>query len=123
MRGREFLELARELFGPGASARHWRGAKIQAVFDPYLDNAALTTVVDILSFGGTLANDVRLLSSPRMTQGANPKLTKSLVTTWFGQRAIAAGESSVVASAGASAAHALERRSVPDSGHVPQRDC
>src|SRR5438445_4967706 len=32
MQAREFLELARELFGPGASARHWRGAIIHAYY-------------------------------------------------------------------------------------------
>jgi len=68
------------------------GAEIREVFDPYLDNAGLTTLLDILSFGGTLANNIRLLSSPKMTQGANPKLTKSLVTAWFNERGITAGE-------------------------------
>ncbi len=32
MRGREFLELARELFGSGASTRHWRAATIHAYY-------------------------------------------------------------------------------------------
>jgi hypothetical protein len=32
MQGREFLELAHELFSPGASARHWRAAIIHAYY-------------------------------------------------------------------------------------------
>jgi hypothetical protein len=67
-------------------------SEIEAVFDPYLDNAALTSLLDILSFGGTISGCVRLLSSTQMTQGNIPRLTRSLVTQWFAERGIASGE-------------------------------
>jgi hypothetical protein len=67
-------------------------SEIQAAFDPYLENRSLTTLLDILSFGGSISNSVRLLSSIKMTQGAIPRLTKTVVDAWFVQRGITAGE-------------------------------
>jgi hypothetical protein len=52
----------------------------------------LNSLNDILSFGGSLSNSVRLLSSADMTQGAIPRLTKTVVADWFNLRGITAGE-------------------------------
>jgi hypothetical protein len=64
-------------------------SQIEAVFDPYLDNRALATVIDILSFGsGRVANGVRLLGSTKMAGGAIPKLSKVGVHAWLKQQGI-----------------------------------
>jgi len=45
-------------------------SKVEAVFDPYLDNGSLAVLIDILSFGsGSVSNDVRILGSTKKTQG------------------------------------------------------
>jgi hypothetical protein len=67
-------------------------AEIQGVFDPYLDNQALATLLDIVSLGGSISNAVRLLSSTEMTQGRIPRLTKTFISSWFAERGITAGE-------------------------------
>jgi hypothetical protein len=64
-------------------------SEVQAVFDPYLDNASLATLIDILSYGdGKVANGVRLLGSTKKTTGTSPKLTKVGVHAWLTQLGI-----------------------------------
>lgn len=72
------------------------GAKVEAVFDPYLENRSLATLIDILSFGGGgVANVVRLLGSTQMTQGRIPRFSKAGVTAWLTQLGIS-GDARVV---------------------------
>jgi hypothetical protein len=66
--------------------------EIQAVFDPYLDNASFATLLDILSFGASLSNDARFLTGQDMTGGAMPRLTKSFLTYWFTERGVTGGQ-------------------------------
>jgi hypothetical protein len=64
-------------------------SKVEAIFDPYLENLSLAVLIDILSFGsGGVANGVRLLGSTRKTQGAIPKFTKTGVDAWLTQLGI-----------------------------------
>jgi hypothetical protein len=64
-------------------------SKVEAIFDPYLENLSLETLIHILSFGsGEVANGVRLLGSTRKTQGAIPKFTKTGVDAWLIQLGI-----------------------------------
>lgn len=66
-----------------------RSSKVEAVFDPYLENLSLGTLIDILSFGsGGVANGVRVLGSTSKTQGAVPKFTKAGVDAWLTQLGI-----------------------------------
>ncbi len=67
-------------------------SEIQAVFDPYLENRSLISLKDILSFGGSISNNVRLLSGEKMTQGRVPRLTKTVVQAWFAELGLTAGE-------------------------------
>jgi hypothetical protein len=67
-------------------------AEIQAVFDPYLDNHSFAVLLDILALTGSIANDVRFISSIGMTQGKIPRLTKTFVSTWFAERGVTGGE-------------------------------
>ncbi len=72
-------------------------SKVEAVFDPYLENLSLATLIDIMSFGnGEVATGVRLLGSIRKTQGAVPKFTKTGVDAWLTQLGIH-GEARVMA--------------------------
>jgi hypothetical protein len=71
-------------------------AQVEAVFDPYLENGSLITLLDILSFGsGGVANGVRLLGSTRTTHGPIPRFTKTGVDAWLAQLDIA-GEARVM---------------------------
>jgi hypothetical protein len=64
-------------------------SKVEAVFDPYLENLSLETLIHIVSFGnGEVANGVRLLGSTHKTKGAVPKLTKTGVDAWLTQLGI-----------------------------------
>lgn len=73
-------------------------ANVEAIFDPYLENRSLATLVDILSFGnGNVAEGVRLLGSSRITQGAIPRLTKAGVDAWLSQLGIS-GEARIMPS-------------------------
>jgi hypothetical protein len=59
---------------------------VEAVFDPFLDNLSLATLIDILGYGsGDVANGVRLLGSTKKTGGPIPKLTKAGVDAWLTQ--------------------------------------
>jgi hypothetical protein len=63
-----------------------RSSKIEAIFDPFLENSALATLVDIMSFGGgEPASNVRLLGSTKKTSGVIPKFTKTGVEAWLAQ--------------------------------------
>lgn len=63
-----------------------RTAAIEAIFDPYLENRSLATLIDILSFGaGSVANGVRVLSTSKTTSGQVPRLTKSGFEAWLAQ--------------------------------------
>jgi hypothetical protein len=69
---------------------------IEAVFDPHLENRALATLVDILSFGsGGVADRIRLLGSTSKTTGTIPRFSKAGVDHWLGQLKIT-GEARVV---------------------------
>jgi hypothetical protein len=64
-------------------------SRIEAVFDPYLENRSLATLVDILSFGGgEVAEGVRLLGSSRTTQGSVARFTRAGVDAWLSQLGI-----------------------------------
>jgi hypothetical protein len=67
-------------------------SEIQAVFDPYLSNKSLATLLDILSLGPTISNNVRLLACQKMTTGVRPQLTKTFADLWFHERAVTGGE-------------------------------
>jgi hypothetical protein len=76
-------------------------ANIEAVFDPYLENCSLATLIDILSFGsgggaGGVATGVRLLGSTHKTKGPVPQFTKIGVDSWLKQLGIQ-GEARVMA--------------------------
>jgi len=74
------------------------GADVEAVFDPYLDNASLAMLVTILSFGSSsVANDVRLLGSSRTTGGAIPRFSKVAVDAFLAQLGIR-GEARIMSS-------------------------
>jgi hypothetical protein len=63
---------------------------IEAIFDPYLENRSLTTLIDILSFGeGSVSNNVRVLSTSKTTNGQVPRLTKAGFESWLDQLSIA----------------------------------
>jgi hypothetical protein len=60
--------------------------QVEAVFDPYLENGSLATLIDILSFGsGSVAKGARLLGSTRKTDGQIPRFTKTGVDAWLAQ--------------------------------------
>ena len=72
-------------------------SQVQAVFDPYLDNAGLEQLRVILSFGsGSVASGVRLLGSTATTAGSIPRFTKAGVDAWLLQLGIG-GDARVVA--------------------------
>jgi len=74
------------------------GADIEAVFDPYLDNASLGMLITILSFGSSkVANTVRLLGSSKTTGGNIPRFTRVAVDAFFTQLGIT-GETRLMAS-------------------------
>ncbi len=58
-------------------------ASIEAVFDPYLTNNSLVTLINILSFGnGSVSNGVRVLSTSKTTGGRIPRLTRAGFDAW-----------------------------------------
>jgi hypothetical protein len=65
---------------------------VQAIFDPYFDNRALSFLLDILSFGATVSGTLRLLACKKQAQRAIPRLTKLFVADWFKERGVVAGE-------------------------------
>jgi hypothetical protein len=67
-------------------------AEVQAVFDPYLDNQALSVLLNILSFNAGIADDVRLLACEKQAKGVRPRLTRTFVDDWFKERGVANGE-------------------------------
>lgn len=73
------------------------GADVEAVFDPYLENSSLTTILEILSFGsGGVANGIRLLGSTKKLTGRIPRLTKTGVDAWLTERGVS-GEVRIMA--------------------------
>lgn len=61
-------------------------SNIEAVFDPYLENSSLETLIHILSFGeANVSNGVRLLGSSKKSSGSIPKFTKVGVDAWLKQ--------------------------------------
>jgi hypothetical protein len=71
--------------------------QVDAVFDPYLNNAGLEQLSIILSFGsGSVRNGVRLIGSTATTAGRIPRFTKAGVDAWLLQLGIA-GDARVVA--------------------------
>lgn len=67
--------------------------EIEAIFDPYLCNASLLTVTDLISIGGfSLSQDVRMLSLEKMARGTTPELTKTFVDGWLRERGLPGGE-------------------------------
>jgi hypothetical protein len=78
-------------------ARLIRGAKVEAVYDPYLDDKGLTTLLTLVQLGGAVAPRLRLLTSDRMT--VNLDFVRKLFTELGCDKAKS------------------EIRSVPDRGH------
>jgi hypothetical protein len=65
-------------------------SSIEAIFDPYLENRSLTTLIDILSFGeGSISNNVKVLSTSKTSNGQVPRLTKAGFESWLHQLRIA----------------------------------
>ncbi len=65
------------------------GSAIEAVFDPYLENKSLASLLDILSFGaGSVANGIRVLSTSKTSAGQVPRLTKVGFDAWLTQLGI-----------------------------------
>lgn len=61
-------------------------SKIVAVFDPYLENSSLATLITICSFGnGKIGENIRLLSSNKKAGGSNPTFTELGVTAFLFQ--------------------------------------
>ena len=59
-------------------------SEIIAIFDPYLENSSLSTVINICSFGnGKVGNNIRLLGSSRKARGTNPTFTQAGVFSFF----------------------------------------
>ena len=59
---------------------------VEAIFDPYLENRSLTTLIEILSFGeGSVANNVRVLSTSKTSNRQVPRLTKAGFESWLDQ--------------------------------------
>jgi hypothetical protein len=78
-------------------------AEITAVFDPYLDNAALQHIVNILSLcDGFISPAIRLLSSPKAQQRSRgiPRLTKPYVDLWLSEVGATAGELRLMGASG-----------------------
>ena len=62
------------------------GAAVEGIFDPYLENRSLASLIDILSFGkGSVANGIRVLSTAKTTGGQVPKLTRVGFEAWLTQ--------------------------------------
>jgi hypothetical protein len=49
-------------------------------------------LLDILSFGAGVANDLRLLSCEKMAEPRRPRLTKTFVEEWFKERGLTSAE-------------------------------
>lgn len=74
-----------------------QSSKIEAVFDPFLENLSLATLIEIMSFGdGEVAQGVRLLGSINKTAGRVPRFTKAGVNAWLTQLGVT-GEGRVMA--------------------------
>lgn len=59
-------------------------SEVLAVFDPYLENSSLNTLINICSFGmGKIGNNVRILGSKKKARGANPKFTHEGVNAFL----------------------------------------
>jgi hypothetical protein len=72
-------------------------SKIETVFDPFLENSSLATLIDIMSFGGgEVAAGVRLLGSTNKAAGPTPRYTKAGVDAWLTQLGVT-GEGRVMA--------------------------
>ena len=73
-------------------------AAVEAVFDPYLANSSLATLVNILSFGnGSVVDGVRILSTGKTTRGQAPQLTRVGFDAWLTELGIT-GEIRIMAS-------------------------
>lgn len=70
---------------------------VEAIFDPYLENSSLVNLINILSFGsGSVADDVRVLSTNKTTRGMMPRLTRPGFDAWTTQLGIS-GEIRIMA--------------------------
>lgn len=66
------------------------GGTVEAIFDPYLQNASLAELTNILSFGSsTPANGIRLLGSPTKFGTQSTKLTRAGLDAWLREHSIA----------------------------------
>lgn len=78
-------------------------AEITAVFDPYLDNAALQHILNIISLcDGSISPSIRLLSSAKAQQRSRgiPRITKTYVDLWLREVGANAGELRLVGTSG-----------------------
>lgn len=62
-------------------------SKIEAVFDAYLDNKGLDTLLNMVTLGVQISPNVRLVTSTRMVapSSGHARLTASYARNWFGQ--------------------------------------
>jgi hypothetical protein len=73
-------------------------SEIIGVFDPYLENSSLTTLITICSFGhGKIGNNIRLLGSNKKSGGTNPTYTKAGVDAFITEKNIS-GEGKILSS-------------------------
>lgn len=64
-------------------------SEIMGVFDPYLENSSLSTLIDICSFGqGKIGNNIRLLGSRKKAGGTNPSFTNIGVSAFLTQSSV-----------------------------------
>lgn len=61
------------------------GKKIEAFFDPYLENRSLQTLTDMssLSSDSLISKNIRLISTKKVFEGKKKRLTRSYVEAWM----------------------------------------
>jgi len=66
------------------------GSSINAIFDAYLENKSLETLLNMSTLGVKISPDLRLLTSSSMTQAkaVQPRLTSSYLAAWTAQLAL-----------------------------------
>lgn len=62
-------------------------SSIEAIFDAYLDNKGLETILNMATLGINISTNIRLLTSTKMVQSSSgiPRLTTSYIRSWIDQ--------------------------------------